>query len=192
MRLIFPTLLILISGIIFFLFTNPLREEVITLKNDVKSYDTALSDSNTLAKQQGELLDTYNGISKEDKDRLSKFLPSSVNNIQFILEIEKIASNYGMPIKDIKFEYQVEKENKTKEGIILSDSIVDNRPYGVFPIEFSTYGKYDSFVSFLEDLERNLRLVDVKSISFDVPTNTKIANPDIYEFSLKVDTYWLK
>ncbi|MFA6355047.1 MAG: hypothetical protein WCW65_01310, partial [Candidatus Paceibacterota bacterium] len=62
--------------------------------------------------------------------------------------------------------------------------------------EFTTEGDYDSFVLFLKDLEFNLRLADVKSISFVVPDSSgkpvSGVDPNVYRYSLKVETYWLK
>ena len=73
-------------------------------------------------------------------------------------------------------------------------------PYGIFPIEFVVDGNYDTFLAFLKDLEHNLRLVDIKSVSFVVPSAAATSavssgvttNPNIYSYTLKIETYWLK
>lgn len=182
--------------VVFIFGLNPFYKDVSVLKSDIKIYNTALSNSTNLQRVEDSLIKSYNEIKESDKDRLNKFLPSSVNNIQFILEIERIAGLHGMPIKNIKFE-PIQKDNvSTDPNMIVSDSPEDNRPYGVFPVEFTTEGSYDKFIPFLKDLESNLRLIDVKSISFSVPdTSNKTAvniDPNIYTYSLKVETYWLK
>lgn len=200
MKLIFPILFTLLSVAAFIFGVNPFYKDVKSLRSDIIVYNTALSNSTNLQKTEDSLIKAYNEIRNEDKDRLSKFLPSTVNNIQFILEIERIANLHNMPIKDIKF--QTMKKNATPENsnIVVSETEEDNRPYGVFPIGFTTEGDYDSFVSFLKDLEYNLRLIDVKSVSFSIPdpavTNIKGAetpvDSNIYKYSLEVETYWLK
>jgi hypothetical protein len=58
-------------------------------------------------------------------------------------------------------------------------------------MEFVIEGRYDTFLAFLRDLELNLRLVDIKAISFQVPTQATFGS-DIYSYTLKVETYWLK
>lgn len=185
------------SVAVFFLAVDPFYKEVSALRGDTAVYDTALSNSTNLRKTEDSLIKSYNEIRDEDKERLEKFLPSSVNNIQFILEIERIANLHNMPVKDIKFEPN-RKSTVAAAGsnTIVSSVSTDNRPYGVFPIEFSTEGKYDAFVLFLKDLETNLRLVDIKSISFAVPNNNgKMINgedPNVYKYTVKVETYWLK
>ena len=178
MKLIMPIILILAAVLIFIFGVNPYYQDVKAMKSDIDVYNAALSNSTNLQKTQDTLLNAYTQISQEDKDRLGSFLPSSVNNIQFILEIERIANLHGMPIKDFKFD-TVKKDTTTPvdTNTIISEAPKDNRQYGVFPIEFTTEGNYDSFVLFLKDLEYNLRLVDVKSVSFTVPdSNIKTAN----------------
>jgi uncharacterized membrane protein YqhA len=64
-------------------------------------------------------------------------------------------------------------------------------------MKFTVTGKYESFLSFLKDLEQNLRVVDVKSIDFKVPNSIvsssgKVTDTDIYDYSLEIQTYWLK
>jgi hypothetical protein len=203
MKTIFSILFTIIAIILFFVVIDPLFNEVKQLRADVSTYNVALNNSTDLQKTRDSLLEVYKNVKKEDKDRLAHFLPSTINNIELILEIEKIANLHGMPIGNIKFET---KSLESPAATTNLDSIVtaesnpeDYLPYGIFPMEFEIEGKYEAFVPFLKDLEHNLRLVDVKGISFDVPavsttqgTNNNAIDPSIYSYTLKVDTYWLK
>lgn len=195
MKLILPVLFIVISVVTFIFGVNPFYAEVKILRADIVAYNTALDNSTNLQKTEDALITSFNSIKQSDKDRLDSFLPSSVNNIQFILEMERIANLHNMPIKDIKFEAK-KTVTSTDPNVVVSDVGADNRPYGVFPIEFTTEGDYDSFVLFLKDLEFNLRLADVKSVSFVVPDASGKpvpgVDPNIYRYTLKVETYWLK
>lgn len=198
MKLISPIIFIAISGILFFVFIKPIYSETTQLKIDVANYKDAVNNSTDLQKVRDSLVVKYTGITAADKDRLEHFLPSSVNNIGLILEIEKMANLYGMPIKDVKFETKKlqPKDPLNTDNIMIEVDPTENLPYGIFPIEFTVEGNYSSFVSFLTELEHNLRLVDVKSISFSVPTEnssaTEKANPDVYSYTLKIETYWFK
>jgi hypothetical protein len=196
MKLILPILLILISVIAFIFGVNPWYKDVTALKADIVVYNKALSSSNELKSKEDTLITAYNEIKQEDKDRLNNFLPSTVNNIQFILEVERIASLHNMPVKDIKFESVKKDATPTNANIIVSEDTKDAKSYGVFPMEFTTEGKYEAFVPFLKDLELNLRLADVKSVAFAVPitTDKPVAgvDPSVYQYTLKVETYWLK
>jgi hypothetical protein len=122
-----------------------------------------------------------------------------VDNIKFILEVERIANQYGMPIKNIKFDAPVSAGNQSnstegsKSGFVISSDPKSSLPYGSFSIDFDTEGSYSSFLLFLKDIEHNLRLVNVKSVNFTVPASGGAEpNSDSHSYSLKVETYWLK
>ena len=202
MKLILPLIFIIISGAIFFLVANPIISQVKELNTDISTYNAALANSTNLQEVSDSLITTYKGITQENKNKLDKLLPNTVNNIKFVLEVEQIANLNGMPIKDISLGSVGTADTASNgNGETLLQQGVSSLPYGVFPIEFSTEGKYDTFVLFIKDLEQNLRLMDIKSVAFSVPTqnNNNIVNginnnvdPNIYKYDLKVETYWLK
>lgn len=200
MKFIFSISIIIISGVIFFTVVNPLYGEVSDLRTEVATYNIALDNSKQLQETRDQLVDTYKNIKQEDRDRLDHFLPNTANNIKFILEVERIANLNGMSVKNIKFDTMKTSETKTTASgattVVNTTDPASSLPYGVFPIQFSTEGRYDTFVLFLKNLERNLRLVDVKSISFSVPPppekGAPFSDPNIYDYSLKIETYWLK
>jgi hypothetical protein len=200
MKLIFSVSFIIITIGLFFAVVDPLYKEVKQLRTDVDTYNVALDNSTELQKTRDSLIETYKNVKKEDKDRLAHLLPSTIDNIELILEIEKIANLHGMPIGNIRFETtSLENQTaKTTDNIVVAESDpAVNLSYGIFPMEFEIEGKYETFVAFLRDLEHNLRLVDIKAISFDVPNTTTsqgigTTDPNVYSYTLKVDTYWLK
>jgi hypothetical protein len=202
MKLITPILFILISIGLFFVVVNPLRASVNQLRSDIAAYNSALDNSTYLQKTEDKLLETYKNIQPDDKNRLENFLPNTVNNIKFILEVERLANQYNMPIENIKFDSSTFSANtKTPTAgnppntsvIIASDPSASNT-YGTFEVDFDTQASYDNFLLFLKDLEHNLRLIDIQSISFNSPsTNTTTAGgTPLYTYSLKIQTYWLK
>ena len=196
MKLIFPILFTLISIATFILGVNPLYKDVSSLKSKISEYNLAMSNSTNLLKKEDSLVQSYNSINDSDKQRLNDFLPSAVNNIQFILEIERVANLHNMPIKDIKFDVSKKDSSPTDSNIVVSAVEANTKPYGVFPLSFTTEGTYDQFLGFLKDLELNLRLIDIKSISFAIPDTTDKnlvgVNPNLYSYTLSVETYWLK
>ena len=203
MRLIFSISFIIVSVALFFVFTDPIYSDIRDLNTAVAAYNGALDNSTELQKTRDTLLNVYKNIPQTDKDNLSHFLPDTIGNIELILEIEKIANLYGMPVKNIKFETaSLEQGTVNKSNVVVAEKDpADYLPYGVFPMEFVIEGRYDTFVTFLKDLEHNLRLVDVKSISFIVPaqsaggtvtSTTDLTNPNIYSYVLDIQIYWLK
>lgn len=198
MRIIIPLSFILIAVGLFFLAIDPMFGEVKKLRFEVNAYKTALNSSSELQEIRDSLVEEYKNVKKEDKDRLLHFLPDSIDNIDLILEIERLANLNGMPVKN--FVFNIEDLNQKAfvddedGGSLLDSNSRDNLPYGVFPIEFTLQGRYNSFLSFLKELESNLRLIDIRSVSLKIPekTNDSTIDQNSYDYSLKVETYWLK
>lgn len=190
MKLIFPLILILASVGIFIGYTNKAYKEVSALRTEQAAYDEALLNSKKLLDVRQELVDKYNALLPEDKDRLMKLMPDNVDNIRLIIDIQKIASQYGMLPKDIHFD---KDQGKTATNTITATASPEeialaHKDYGTFDLDFSVTGTYANFLNFTRDLEKSLRIIDIESVSFaigDVGTTT-------YKYVFKIRTYWLK
>jgi len=195
MKNIYSISFLIVSILLFFICIDPFYGQVKQLKLDIDTYNKALNNSTELQKKRDNLVEQFNSIKQEDKDRLYKLLPNNIGNIELILEIEKLAGLHGMPIGDIRFDSKGLESNVSGASAKTVVATNDNLPYNVFPMNFTIEGKYDTFVSFLKDLEKNLRIVDLRSVSFK-PTpkivGDKNSTSDIYNYILKVQTYWLR
>lgn len=197
MRFIVPIFLILISVVGFFTLVSPALQDVQTLKAEMSSYDEALDNARELAEERDKLTKQYNSFSPRDLDRLEVLLPNSVNNIRLILEIEDIASPYGMVLRDVK--YDTSREEGADSGPAPAGNQTLNLPqeYGIWTLEFSTAGSYQDFLNFLSNLEGNLRLIDISSIKFtsNSAKGSDGASPiseEEYTYGFQIKTYWLK
>lgn len=183
----------------YFMFASPAYKEIGDLKLKVASYNEALDNAKALENERDKLTQKYNAISVDNLEKIKKLLPDNVDNIRLILEIEKIASPYGMALKDVKYNV-FKKESATPDATstIIQGGVADQSAqadYGAWDLEFSTSGTYNNFLNFSKDLENNLRIVDVASIQFtpSVSTTPIISKlPEVYGFHFKIKTYWLK
>ena len=143
-RIITTFVLIGIAIAGFFLFTSPLYKEITTLKAQVVSYNEALSNSKALENERDKLTAKLNSISSENLDKLHKFLPDNIDNIRLILEIEKLASPYGMVLKDVKYDTTEKTTRKDTGGAgdVVQGGVAiaqkSQKDYGVWDLEFST------------------------------------------------------
>ncbi|MDO8659289.1 MAG: hypothetical protein Q7K54_01685 [Candidatus Parcubacteria bacterium] len=197
-----PVILIGIAITVFFLFSSPLYRNVLQLRVRVASYNEALNNAKALENERDKLTAKHNSINPENLTKLQKLLPENIDNIRLILEIEQIASPYGMALKDVKYNttYDNNTQNSTSvAGITQARTTAQalSKDYGVWNLEFSTAGTYNNFLNFTKDLEGNLRIVDISSIEFSSSTgaisNSALNTPtDIYKYNFKIKTYWLK
>lgn len=179
MRALLPILFVVIAAGIFFGFIDPAYNRVQDLRAEESQFNQALTRSKELQQVRDQLLSRYNTFSQNDLNRLEKLLPDNVDNVRLILDLDAIASRYGMRIRNVALQTNESRALRGQVGF-------DETRFDSLIVSFSVTGSYDSFVSFLGDLERSLRLVDVNSISFT-------ASPSgIYDYSVALKTYWLK
>ncbi len=128
--------------------------------------------------------------------KLQKLLPDNVDNIRLILEIEGVASPYGMTLKNVKYDTTPTDTTISNNPTTVAKN--SNSDYSTWNLEFSTTGTYSNFLNFIQDLEKNLRIVDISSIDFSSNTGGAVGpnlNPNslsTYTYTFKVKTYYLK
>lgn len=204
MKFIMPIILIIISVGVFFVFTNPLYNEVAGLRAEIVSYNQALDNSKALEDERDKLTLKENSFDPTNVLKLRRLLPDNIDNIRLILEIEQIALPYGMVLKDVKYDAKAQEEEEVKQPQGGGVAVSAPEEYGVWDLGFSTTGTYSNFINFLRDLESNLRIVDVSSITFSsentssrsasgssAPSTTSPSS-EIYKYDFKIKTYWLK
>jgi len=198
LKFITPFILLGVSITAFFMYINPAYKDIQELRSKQSSYDEALNNSNKLQTVKEELVNKYNNFQADDVKRLKKMLPDSVDNIRLIIDIDGIASKYGMKLTNVKYSV-ASKTNKEDSNIptpVDMTNVFRDKPYDSFDLEFSTKGSYSNFISFVTDMEKSLRIVDINSISFssiEGDTSTTPSNINSpYKYDFKIKTYWLK
>lgn len=176
MKFLTPILLVIVAGAVFFLYIDPQYANVKKLKAEAAQYDQALNNSKQLQTVRDELLSKYNTFSTSDITKLQKMLPDNVDNVRLILDIDGIASKYGMTIRNVLID-------QTKPATDLGP---DESKYQSIALRFSVNSTYDNFRNFLADLEQSLRIVDVVGVSFNA------SDTDFSEYGISLKTYWLK
>jgi len=190
MNLIAPIIFLIASAGIFFGYVDPnykgksdfVESDYTTygvkqLQIEKIQYDNTAQNSNEVTKRRDMLVAKRNNIITTDQEKLQKFLPDNIDNVKLILEISDIASKRSLTIRNIAIGGNTKK----------TDTIgPDNSAFGTVSLKFNVISSYDNFLNFLNDLENNLRLVDVTDISFSS------TDSGFYEFSFSINTYWLK
>lgn len=196
---------IIISVVIFFMFINPVYNEVQALQVEIAENEETLKLAETLSSKRKELKDRYNIISDTDRKQLEKVLPDTVDNVRLLIDITSIASGdpndpndngYGITLTGFNITSTEEQQKEVRvaksefEGIIEDSELeyVDTSKVGVISLSFSVNTQYDVFNQFLKELEESMRIVDVRSISISRSGNEEV----FYNYGVNLDTYWLK
>ncbi len=185
MKFFLPLLFLVIAGSIFFLYIAPTYSVVQASLAQEAQYNEALSKAQQLQSERDQLLARYNTFSQTDLDRLDKLLPDSVDNVRLILDLDSMASRYGMRVRNVS----IDSTDNTPSGAGSANTQQigpSGQAYESVIMSFTVSGTYDVFREYLADLEKSLRLTAVIGISF-VPNDT-----GIYDFTVQLKTYWLK
>ena len=196
MKSLMPILLIIVSIGIFFVVIDPEYKEVKKLQDEIAQNNTTLDLAAQLREKRETLKAKYNQISEEERGELAKLLPDTVDNVRLIIDINNIAEKYGIIIQNFELSTSEDSDKDTRliddefEGIIQGSAIQypDTSKIGVVSFTFSVTAQYNVFLSFLRDLERALRIVDIRSIDITRSDTEGV----FYNYRVNLDTYWLK
>jgi Tfp pilus assembly protein PilO len=186
MNLITPLILIIISIGTFFMYIDPNYrgqnlsggdKSIIALQAEDAQYQKALKDTDSIREKRQTLQDQLASFATSDLLRLEKLLPDNVDNIKLVIDMNQIAQNHALTLKNIKFDTTTKPSDKLG---------ADTSKSGVVSMSFTVNSSYGNFQNFLSDLEKSLRLVDI--------TDLVVSGNDtgLYDFSVGLKTYWLK
>jgi Tfp pilus assembly protein PilO len=182
MKGIFSIIAVVVAGFLFYLYIDPTYTEIKVLRAEEATLNTALSRALELQSTRDQLISRYNTFSPEDLARLEKLLPDHVDNVRLVLDMDSLASQYGMRVRNVAIEKQDDKKKTTRTKQVGPDE----RTYESMVLSFTVTGDYSTFRSFLKDLEQSLRLVDVESVGFAAN------DTGLYDVTVGLRTYWLK
>lgn len=174
MRLFVPIILIVAAVGLFAVYTNPTYQSTKALSAKVDSYNNALDKSKELRAVRDSLLSKRNTFSPDDVQKLQKVLPDNVDNIRLIIDINNIASRHGLALAGV----DVGSIGEASKTTVSAGSVGS---VGNVSIGFSVTTSYDNMLSFLNDLEHSLRLIDVTSLGFTMAAN----DSSVYTFTIR-------
>lgn len=181
-RSLLPLLLVATAVGLFFVFTNAQYLEFKTLLAQRNEYASALGQYNTLEQRRVALVAQKDAVLPANSERLQKIIPDNVDNIRLFLDMQGIAARFRMGVANIRVgDSPASAANSPTSSIGPSDS-----RSGTITLSFSTTASYENLISFLKEIERSLRIVEIKSIDFKIGTV-----PNSYQVSIAINTFWL-
>lgn len=173
-------ILIVLAAGLFYAFTSPVYQDTKSLQASVAEYRNVLDNVSRITETRDALLENYQTIPRDQVERLAKILPNNVDAVRLALDLDTIGGRYGIAIKDV----QVDTHPDQKASLAVVPQY--NLGYETARVTFSFVSNYPNFTKFLADLEKGVRIMDVKSVSF------KVSDSGLYEHTVTVETYWLK
>lgn len=205
MNLTIPIILIVISVGTFFTWIDPQYKEIQELNKTKKEYQKKEAQAEEIRQARNKLNRQYAAIGPASLTRLEKLLPNHMDNVELIVDIDRIAKKDNVRIGDISLVQNQKKKGK-KNVIVVEES----SDYESVNLSFSFITTYQNFKYFLGNLRKSLRLVDIVSVDFTknedkndlvktqqvsgdlVNSDSMVVVNDNYKFNIVLRTYWLK
>jgi Tfp pilus assembly protein PilO len=175
---IISIVLILVSVGTFFGYVDPTYTAIKDLRTESADYSRALGNSKKLQQERDKFLEKFNSVSADDKQKLLKLLPDNIDNVRLIIDIDEMAQTYRIPIGNFR-------ATASDESVKMLGA--KQAPYGTLTLSFSVSANYQTFLAFMADLERSLRILDITSIQFAAGDAASA-----YDYGVTIKTYWLK
>lgn len=182
-------ILIVLAIGIYVTFTRSLIAEIKAVQVVNNQYKTAISNAEQLISVREKVLEAYNSLTDLDKERLGKMIPNTVDNIRLVIDLKELAKRHGFILEDVKASTAAAKTappvanaRAQQSGSSISTPVIDN-----ITVSFSVEAPYLKFVSFLQDIEANLRIMDLTRLSVSVDDNSPNSS-----YSVELKTYWLR
>ncbi len=208
-RNIIPVLMLLASVATILMYLKPHYGNIQDLQYKKSEYERSVDNANEVRILRGQLLSTYDSFSQEDKRRLAIMLPQKPDGITLAKDISALASVFGIKIDSFTFRDASAASTPSTTTGPDGNPVTNPSPtggVGVLELSISFQSSYPEFLNFLHELERNLELSDVVSVSItrgSVNQQKETGTPgkgvasstptvSTYGFSLTIDTYWNK
>jgi len=116
-------------------------------------------------------------ISEADLEKLDKFIPNHVDNVNLIIDINNVATKQGLALKNVRVQSATDSSgSKTISPGGIQSTLMS----------FSVIGNYQTLMKFLDGLANSLRVVDPVSLSFAVDEK------GLNQYNFEIKTYWVK
>jgi len=152
----------------------PTYNRISDLKATIKEKEDILSSRNSLIGKIKELNNQYQQRASEI-GKLSSVVPKDKSVAEIVSAVENISSRNGLQLINISVSEQGSKPGD--QFSTLAVNIVLN-------------GSYPSMVSFLQDMEKNIRLSDVTAIEASKGNNPN--DPSSLNLRLNISMYYIK
>ena len=180
---------------IYFTFTRGQITQAKAIKSVNDEYAKAIDNAVELIRIRDKVLADYGAISEDDQNRLDKMIPSTVDNIRLIIDLKDIALRHGFSLGNLKATAATPSQGsagsavtRTSGGSVGSGQVtgISNPTLDTVNISFSATAPYLEFISFLQDLEANLRIMDLTRLGVTAQDS------GVYNFTVELKTYWLR
>ncbi|MBD3282237.1 MAG: type 4a pilus biogenesis protein PilO [Candidatus Portnoybacteria bacterium] len=186
-NIIIIILILAFLGVIIFL-DVPKVQSIFSLRDDIEQKKEEFDKEQEMLNRVNKLIELYDE-NKESIDRLEYILPVEKDIPNLIVQLEALAVESGLFLDSIDFFAQDKKARSRAERIRsgAEDNKVEN--YNTLNISLAAMGSYSALKFFMENVEKNIRIMDIQSINFSSASSGD-SDVGLFNFEIKIETYY--
>jgi hypothetical protein len=193
--IIIAALILAAALVVYFEFITSAYTTLQSVKGQEESETTLYANEQVVVSKVKSLLVTYQSDASSSQS-VAMALPVGPDVSGALAQIYGIATNANVTIQGAEISTQavqaVAAPATTVGAAAATGSIV--KPTGTVSFQVTGSASYESFKSFLQELETNIRIFDVTAISLQpaaiAATKTQTANMDMFNYTITVVTYY--
>jgi hypothetical protein len=200
----FLALLFLVAAfVVFFDLVQPAYNEEQTLRSQLIGETQSLSSEQALVAQAQNLINSYKNGSLA-QDNVGVALPPGEDLAGALAQVEGIAQNDNVSITSIALSTPMLDAASTQTD--TAGSVPQAvKPLGSFTVSLVGSASYENLKSFLTQIETNIRIFDIKSLSLapapviafaaavgknTASTSANIGSHDLFSYNISLQTYY--
>ncbi len=173
--------------VLYFVYIQPTYSNtIVPLHTQIAKTEKAKIVAKNYSKKESQITQQYMKISSSEHALLNSFLPTVSHNVHFLYNVSTLAINSG---------FTLSKFSENSQNIPFQRGVKTSGPtLKISTIVLSGTGSYQSFRTFLDGLERSLRIVDIQSIGISTENNVSSRNQKntpSYTYKIILKVYWL-
>lgn len=197
--IIIAAIIIVVAVVVYLEFIVPAYTNLEAIKGQAESEATLYANEQQIVSQGKSLLTTYEHEASSSQS-VAMALPVGQDISGALAQVYGIATNSDLTIQNVGVSVQAVAA-ASSQGAGAGGQIADAaaagsviKPTGTVSFQISGFGSYESFKSFLQGLETNIRIFNVTAISIQpgavAATKTQAGNPDVFNYTITVVTYY--
>lgn len=184
----FSITILLLSGIVVLgvFYLKPEWQMFQNLRTENEDLQQTSEEFDGLIQSRDTLIETINVISAEHRKLIDQALPRGPAGADLLVSLEGLSKQNGLALKRADLTSTITtKQIAGGQPKTSGQPTVQPTTISEFPINLNLTGPYTSFKRFLENVEKNIRLLEVENITFITPSKG-----DVFDFNLRLKTYY--
>jgi Tfp pilus assembly protein PilO len=186
LSMVLAIVMVFAAFFVYFTQIQPAYSDIQGVRSQIYSGNDFLNNETAVVARLQDTLKKYENDPSVEQ-AVSAAIPAKEDDAAAAHELTALAVSSGLGIQSVAALTASVESVKVSQSAANSDNKFVLRPLGVSNFQLKLAGSYSNFRSFLEKVERNIRIMDMKNVTVE---ELGKPNQDQYLFTATVATYF--